>query len=230
MKHSNEDQEDNSPRSSGDEIWVHSFNEESAQRFREQVMERARRGPQLIIPIYIDSYGGYVDSLAKMLETMDEVPNRFITIASGKAMSCGAILLSHGDMRFVGRLSRVMIHNISSGSWGDVHAMKADSEESMRLNKIFMKLLAENCGMAYEDLQRKIKDTTDSKQIWLSPEDALKFGIVDHVGTPDIMPLLQWSVQPLPKKPSIEEEMAELKKLQRPLKKQPRKPTRKKTR
>jgi ATP-dependent protease ClpP protease subunit len=58
------------------EIWVTKFDEESSQEFREKVMAIAHRDPEMVIPIYIDSYGGFVDSLAKMLETMDEVPNR----------------------------------------------------------------------------------------------------------------------------------------------------------
>ena len=45
------------------EIWVRKFDEDSAQQFRNRVIEYAERyGEDSIIPIYIDSYGGYVDS------------------------------------------------------------------------------------------------------------------------------------------------------------------------
>lgn len=174
------------------EIWVTHFNAEAADLFREQVLQKAKEGPDIPITIRINSYGGFVDSLAKMLETMDEVPNKFITIASGCAMSCGAILLSHGDMRFCGPYSRVMIHNVSSGSWGDAYSLKADSEETHRLNKLFMGLLAENCDLTYGQLQNKIKESLGSKEIWLNAEDAKKFGIVDMVGIPRILPQLSW--------------------------------------
>lgn len=220
MKMFHEDEEiSTSPRSSGDEIWVNTFDEESAQRFREQVMERARKSPMLLIPIYIDSYGGNADSLAKMIETMDEVPNRFVTIAMGKAISCGAILFSHGDMRFCGRYSRIMIHNVSGMSWGDIYALQASGEEAMRLNKIFMGLLAKNCGISYEDLQKEIKNSLDSKEIWLDAEQAVKFGIADEVGLPEITPFIQFACNTLPPKPSMEEEM-EMYKAQEKLEKQ----------
>lgn len=188
----------NSEKSS--EIWVNEFTEKSAQEFREQVLEKADPEGKMVIPIYIDSYGGHVDSLAKMIETMDEVNNRFVTVCMGKAMSCGAILLSHGDFRFCGRYSRVMIHNVSSVSWGDVYSLKAGSEEAMRLNKVFMGLLAENCNMTYDKLQEHIRAATDSKEMWMSGEDAVKFGIVDRVGLPNLMPIIQWACDTIPHK------------------------------
>jgi ATP-dependent Clp endopeptidase proteolytic subunit ClpP len=197
------DKVEKSSTGNSDEIWVNEFTEKSAQEFREAVLERAEKDPNIVIPIYIDSYGGYVDALAKMIETMDEVPNRFLTVCMGKAMSCGAILLSHGDLRFCGKYSRVMIHNVSSVSWGDVYSMKAGSDEGMRLNKIFMGLLARNCGLTYEQLQNNIKAATDSKEIWLSAEDSLKFGIVDLLGVPEITPIVQWTCDVAPDKPRL---------------------------
>lgn len=184
----------------GGEIWVFKFDEESAQEFREKVLEASKKDPSSVIPIYIDSYGGYVDSLAKMIETMDEVPNRFITICMGKAMSCGAILLSHGDFRCCGKYSRVMIHNVSSGSWGDAYSMKADSEEVHRLNKRFMGLLADNCGITYQKLQFLIKEAVGSKEIWLSAEDALDFKIVDEIGIPRVISHTTWGFEMVPPK------------------------------
>lgn len=177
------------------EIWVNSFNEKSAQKFREQVLHMAERGgEQLLIPIYIDSYGGYVDSLAKMIETMDSVPNRFATVASGKAMSCGAILLAHGDVRWCGPYSRVMIHNISSTHWGDAYDQEQAAKETMRMQKQFMGLLAENCGKTYKQLKAEIKASISSKEVWLDANEALRFGVVDYVGLPTFTPIIQMAV------------------------------------
>ena len=189
-----------SGNNSGKEIWVTHFNEDSALKFRDQVMERAEKEGSMVIPIYIDSYGGNADALAMMLATMDEVPNRFVTVCMGKAISCGSILLSHGDLRFCDKYSRVMVHNVSTISWGDVYSLKSTSEEAMRMNKVFMGLLAANCNMSYEALQQKIKDSVDSKEIWMSPGDALKFGIVDEIGVPEIVPVVQWACDVRPEK------------------------------
>lgn len=187
-------------RESG-EIWVNEFTEKSAQKFREKVLDVAMRGgEQMLIPIYIDSYGGYVDSLAKMIETMDSVPNRFVTVVSGKAMSCGAILLSHGDLRWCGPHSRVMIHNVHSGTWGDAYDKEQGAKETMRMQKHFLGLLAKNCGMTYQQLASKIKESISSKEIWLDAQEAFDFGVVDYVGLPQFTPIIQMAIDNAPAK------------------------------
>lgn len=186
------------------EIWVTKFDEEHAQKFRQAVMDIAKNDPSRPIVIYIDSYGGYVDALAKMIETMDEVPNPIVTACMGKAMSCGAILLSHGDVRFLGRHSRVMVHEVSSGTVGNVHDLKEDVKETVRLNEHFMGLLARNCGFKnYEELRSVIKEQ-DGRDRYLTGQEAIQFGIVDAIGLPKIQGKMMFEVAKQPVKPPYE--------------------------
>lgn len=186
------------------EIVVNSFTEESAQEFRERVLEIAYEDTNTVIPIRIDSYGGSVDALMKMIETMDEVDNRFITHCSGKAMSCGAILLSHGDIRFIGKYSRALIHNVSSFSYGDVLDQAQTAQETMRINKMALGLLASNCDMTYKELQTHIKTTKGSKDLVMSANQAKKFGLVDYVGAPLIQSATYWHIDVVAAKPELE--------------------------
>ena len=187
-----------------EEIWVTEFNEEASLKFREKVVSIAKEDPNEPIVIYIDSYGGLVDSLASMIETIDEVPNPIITVAMGKAMSCGAILLSHGDLRWIGKHSRVMIHEVSSGTGGDVHDMYADAVETKRLNKYFLGLLAKNCGIkgGYDGLRKLIK-ARDGRDIYLDAQSALKFGIVDAIGTPSVRSYTAFDIGSTPPKQNM---------------------------
>lgn len=185
------------------EIRVTQFTERSAQIFREQVLQAADEGSDKPIVVYIDSYGGYVDSLAAMLEVLDEVPNPIITVADGKAISCGAILLAHGDFRFCGQYARVMIHRVSSGSWGDVFQMKSATEEGLRINRKFMELLAKNCGKSYEQLEQQIR-ASDGQELWLNPEEALAFGIIDHIGMPKTVSITQHQIALTPPKARVD--------------------------
>jgi len=210
------------------EIVVNHFDEKHAQKFREQVLRISDSGGDIVIPVYIDSYGGYVDSLAKMIETMDSVPNRFITICMGKAMSCGAILLSHGDIRWCGKFSRIMIHNISSGSWGDAYDQKESSEETMRMNRVFMEVLAENCSKTYDELQDLIKGSTSAKNITLDPKAAYEFGIIDKIGTPTIHPVVQFAMDTVPPKERLSDLDKGIIKRTRTVRKTKKKPVRKK--
>jgi len=175
-------------KSHGDEIWVNAFTEEAAQEFREHVLEHAKSDPTKPIIVYIDSFGGHVDALAKMIETLDEVPNLIVTVCMGKAMSAGAVLLSHGDARFIGKNSRVMVHEISSGTHGDVHDVYADAVAVKRLNERFMGLMAKNCGLkgGYKALRKRIK-SQDGRDNYMDAKEAVKFGIVDGIGIPRLI-------------------------------------------
>ena len=197
--------EEDKPRDHGPpskDILVNSFDEQGAKEFRAQVLALANLGgPELPIVVYIDSYGGYADSLASMLETMDEVPNVFVTVAIGKAVSCGAILLSHGDYRFCGRYARVMIHEVKSGAYGSVDDMKNDTKETERLNLMFMELLAKNCGLpGFKELKEKLR-AHDGDDIWMGPDEAVAFGICDLIGMPKLVPVIQYQCAALPAKP-----------------------------
>lgn len=179
-----------------DEIWVNEFDGESALSFRDAVMNASKEGPDRPIVIYIDSYGGSVDALSAMLQTMDEVPNPFITVAVGKAISCGAILLSHGDIRFCGAHARVMVHEVSGASSGDVHDMTVDVQETKRINEYFMGLLALNCSIkgGYDALRSIIKGQ-DGRDKYLTAQQAVEFGIADLVGMPRITKHVTYSIE-----------------------------------
>lgn len=178
------------------DIWVNEFTEKSALKFREQIMDVVN-GYDTNKPIIvrIDSYGGLVDSLASMIETIDSVPNPIITSCEGKAMSCGAILLSHGDYRFCGKHSRILIHEVSGGSIGDVHDVHNDASEMKRLNTYFLGLLAKNCGIkgGYRGLRKLVKEY-DGRDIYLDAHKATDFGIVDEIGVPTVIPIVQYQI------------------------------------
>lgn len=182
-----------------DEIWVNEFTEESAREFRHQLIGRSALNRKAPIVVYIDSYGGYADSLATMIEAMDSVPNPIATVCHGKAMSCGAILLSHGDLRFIGPHSRVMVHEVSAGVGGNIQDMVVDLAENVRLNNHFMGLLANNCDIkgGAKGLRKLVNDN-GGREIYLDAAAAVKFGIADAVGSPaiEINPTFELSLIP----------------------------------
>lgn len=174
------------------EIWINDFNEDAVRKFRRSVNRQAMNGPDYPITIYIDSYGGYGDSLMAMIDIMESVPNPFVTVAVGKACSCGAILLSAGDQRYCGRNTRVMIHRSSAGSYGNMRNLTSDIKEMERFDHIIMDMFAKNCGLKDKNELFAILKDRDLDDLWLSATEAKSFGLVDHVGMPKIMPIVQW--------------------------------------
>lgn len=196
-------------RNDSEEIWVLEFTPEAAQEFRDRVMEESKENPNKPIVIYIDSYGGQVDALAKMVATMDEIPNPIVTCCMGKAMSCGAILLSHGDIRFCDPHSRIMVHKVSGAAVGDVEDIKNDSVEISRLNTYWLELLAINCNIkgGYDELNTLIK-WQDGRERYMTAQDAVDFGIIDAIGLPKVMTINIYEVLNGPTKMPIKKRAA----------------------
>jgi ATP-dependent Clp protease protease subunit len=132
-------------------ITVNKFNEEAVEKFRTS-FNKAVQGPQSIIPIIIDSFGGQVYSLLAIVDVLKTTTKPIATIIQGKAMSCGAILFSMGSEghRYMGPNATLLIHDVSSFSFGKVEEIKADAKESDRLNQLIYRMMANNVGKPEE--------------------------------------------------------------------------------
>lgn len=170
------------PEGSSSRIWVRDFDQNSAEVFANKVFDIAEKDPHSPIMVYIDSPGGEVDALMAMISAVDAVPNPLITIAMGRAFSAAAVLLSHGDSRFVAPYSRVMIHEISSGTFGHIKDIVTDARESERVNKVLLDILARNCDMTTEALHKRMND----RDTYLGATEAVEFGLADAVGVPTL--------------------------------------------
>ena len=106
-------------------IKVNKFDEKSASDFATK-MSMAHSTGQKIIPVVIDSYGGQVYALMAMIASIRASELPVATIVEGKAMSCGAVLLSFGEdgLRFADPDATVMIHDVSSVGYGKIEELK----------------------------------------------------------------------------------------------------------
>lgn len=165
-------------------VTVNKFNEESAHQFKKD-MVKAQNSGQKIIPIEIDSYGGEVYSLLKMIDVIKASSVPVATICIGKAMSCGAILLTFGaeGHRYMAPSSTVMIHDVSSGSWGKVEDIKTDAKEVDRLNQFVYRMMANNCGKDSEYFLKIVHEKSHADW-YLDAEEAKKHNVVNHLRVP----------------------------------------------
>ena len=115
-------------------ITVSKFDQESVDKFSDS-MSKAHNTGQPIIPIIIDSYGGEAYALLSMIEEIKSAKIPVATIARGKAMSCGAVLLSCGaeGQRYMSANAIVMIHDVASGNWGKIEELKSGVKETERI-------------------------------------------------------------------------------------------------
>ena len=167
-------------------IRVNKFDESSAKGFS-ALMRKAQNTGQPVVPVIIDSYGGQVYSLMSMISDIQHSKIPVATIVQGKAMSCGAILFSFGAQgkRFMDPDATLMIHDVSSMSWGKVEEVKVSAEETDRLNKKIYHMMAENCGQA-EDYFLEIVHDKGHADWFLDAKECKKHKLANHLRVPDL--------------------------------------------
>ena len=109
------------------------------------------------------------------------------TIVQGKAMSCGALLFSFGKegMRYMDPDATLMIHDVSSMAIGKVEEIKADAEETERLNQKVYKMMAKNCGH-HEDYFLDIIHEKSHADWFLETDECLKHNLTNHLHIPTL--------------------------------------------
>jgi ATP-dependent Clp protease protease subunit len=179
-------------------ILVNEFTEFGVKSFKSD-FDELNSGLMPIIPIFIDSFGGEIYSLLAMLDIISTATKPVATIALGKAMSCGSILLACGTpkFRFVGPHSTVMIHDAATFSFGKIEDLKADVGEAERLNHKIFDLLNEKCNKPKGHFQSKV---AEKKHVnwYLDSTEVIKNGLADHVGIPVIDSLFNLDIVSLP--------------------------------
>ena len=168
-------------------IRVNKFDDKAAAEFAAKIAAAHSTG-QKVIPVIIDSYGGQVYSLMSMISAIKSSELPIATIVEGKAMSCGAVLLTFGEdgLRFADPDATVMIHDVSSGAHGKIEELKADVAEADRLDEKIYTMMARNCGKKEDYFKKKIFQKKHADW-FMDGAEAKRNGIVNHLRVPKIL-------------------------------------------
>jgi len=130
------------------------------------------------ITMHIDSPGGSVKSGLSMVDVMDYIRCDIRTVNTGMAASMGSVLLGAGTKgkRSSLRFSRTMLHQSSGGFRGNIQDAEIDMVEWKKINQILFDLLGGYCGKTAKQV---MKDA--SRDLWLSSNEALEYGIIDEI-------------------------------------------------
>ena len=130
------------------------------------------------ITVHVDSPGGSVKSGLSIVDAMNFVPSEIRTIGTGMAASMGSILLASGEKgkRSVLKHSKVMLHQVSHGTQGNVQDTRIGQAEAEKYNDILFGILGEACGKDPEQVKEDAK-----RDLWMDSEESLAYGIVDEI-------------------------------------------------
>ncbi|QNK77316.1 ATP-dependent Clp protease proteolytic subunit [Winogradskyella sp. PAMC22761] len=130
------------------------------------------------IQIYINSPGGSVYAGLGIYDTMQFVKPDVATICTGIAASMAAVLLCAGQKgkRSALKHSRVMIHQVSSGTQGQLSDMEIALKETIRVKEELYEIIANHSGNTLEQVE---KDS--DRDYWMRSPEALKYGMIDEI-------------------------------------------------
>ena len=134
--------------------------------------------PTKDIAFYINSPGGIVTAGLAIYDTMRYIRPDVSTVCIGQAASMGSLLLCSGakGKRYSLPNARIMMHQPSGGAQGQATDIEIQAREILslrqRLNQIYMDSTGQKQSVIEEAVER---------DRFMSPEEALDFGILDEV-------------------------------------------------
>ena len=145
-----------------------------------QLLFLEAENPEKEVTIYINSPGGVVTAGMSIYDTMRYIRCPVTTICLGQACSMGSLLLTAGTKgkRYALANARVMLHQPSGGAQGQATDIEIQAREILktraRLNQMYVEATGQPLNVIEDTMER------DS---FMSAEEALAFGLIDHVIT-----------------------------------------------
>ena len=157
-------------------VLVGMIGEESAAQFLEQISTFEYIDVSKPVMIYVDTYGGNVDSAMLVYDAIRTCQCPITTVGIGKIMSAGSLILAAGDPgnRFITRNARVMIHQVAGGVHGTISELNNELEEMGRLQEQYLNLLSYHTNQPKKQI---LADIADNK--YMSAQEAIDYGLAD---------------------------------------------------
>jgi ATP-dependent Clp protease protease subunit len=143
-----------------------------------QLLFLSQQDPKKTITMHIDSPGGSVKAGLSMVDVMSYIESPIQTINTGMAASMGSVLLGAGTKGMRASLphSRTMLHQSSGGAVGNIQDARISMNEWEKINNELFRLLGEYCGKTAKKVEKDAQ-----RDLWLSADEALDYGIIDEV-------------------------------------------------
>jgi ATP-dependent Clp protease protease subunit len=168
-------------------------NDEMANVLIAQMLYLANQDAEKDITIYINSPGGSVSAGMAIYDSMQFVPCDVNTVCFGMAASMGAFLLGAGTKGKRKSLpnARVMIHQPLGGAGGQAADMEIQAKEILFLRDILNTYLADFTGKPLATIAEDC-----DRDYFMTPEEAVAYGIIDEVVKTKSWPRLQKPAKP----------------------------------
>lgn len=128
------------------------------------------------IKLRINSYGGSVFAGMAILDTIRNLNSEVHTYIDGAAASAATIISVAGKKRFIGKNSMMLIHQLSSGSYGKFSEMEDEMENNRRIMKMIKDVYKQYTKVPMKQIEEILKH-----DLWFDAAKCLEFGLIDQI-------------------------------------------------
>lgn len=130
------------------------------------------------IDVRINSIGGDVYAGIAIYNALKNSKANITIYIDGIAASMAAVIAMCGKPLKMSKYSRLMMHEVSGGAWGNSEKLKQAIEEMEGLNDALVNMIAEKSGLTPEDVKSRWFDGHDH---WLTAQEAYDLHLCDEV-------------------------------------------------
>jgi len=159
-------------------IFVGDISEKKGREIIQRLFELNEENPAKDIVLIISSTGGDVYEFMGIHDAMGLIECDVATLAVGKAMSSGLLLLMSGTKgkRFVTQNATLLIHEIKVEVDGQLAEVKMETEEYKRLQKIINDMVLGYTKIKKADIKKLM-----GRDTYLSASKAVQLGFADCI-------------------------------------------------
>lgn len=128
------------------------------------------------IKIFINSDGGTVNSTLFTANVIALSETPVWTIAMGRAYSAGGLLLMAGHTRYIFETTTILIHDGSSGAFGDTGKVVDNLEFTKALEKRTIDFITKHTSISKSLLEKNYR-----RDWFIFSDEAIKYGIADKI-------------------------------------------------
>lgn len=133
------------------------------------------------INVYINSYGGEVAEALAIYSTLKRHTAAVHTYCDGFACSAATIIFCAGDVRTMGSIALMMIHNCMSYlGYANSEEMRKAAEDNDKINQSSVEAYKRVSNLSEEE----IKDMMN-RETWLTAQECLQYGFATEIEEED---------------------------------------------
>lgn len=131
---------------------------------------------QEYVYLHINSFGGSVFSAFSIIDTIKNMKIPVVSIIEGAAASAATLISVMCDYKIIYQTSYMLIHQLSSGTWGKMNELEDEMENLKELMNSIRKIYRENTNISEGEINEILKH-----DLWWNSEICLAKGLVDEI-------------------------------------------------